>query len=118
MPAIDGLLAAASGPLAAALGPLARPSRSARPRNCPNLTQPPNNTKVNSAQDRDAIPRKSPFAGDASEMAPLENWERTRRDWRHLVLLISLKFFIRMDFKNFLAPQLIVRKISKETKSG
>ena len=38
---LDGLLAAAPGPqpvLAAALGPLARPSRSARPRNCLSLT--------------------------------------------------------------------------------
>ena len=35
--------------LAAALGPLACPSRSARPRNCLNLTyKPSNNTKINS----------------------------------------------------------------------
>ena len=35
---IIGHVSAAPGPLAAALDPLACPSRSARPRNCPNLT--------------------------------------------------------------------------------
>ena len=39
--------------LAAALGPLARPSRSARPRNCLNLTKPSNNTKINSCRRSD-----------------------------------------------------------------